>query len=162
MKNMLTNLALKEQLNTLFRDRREVMVLDFIHNNFEIMRPMFLYENDVVLIRLSIESYILSWINSHWIVLDQMSFNSEEEKSAAERILYQFVIDFLNDMKENTLESTDLFRELIKSKIDFYNDLFDISKKTVKRQNQLKYSYERDTVLFERIISEEVKKRENT
>lgn len=68
-----------ESLLSVFKQAREQLVWDFNNENIEIYDAMFRYEKDEKLMYLSIDKYIMSWIDSHFNLFDRLTENNAQD-----------------------------------------------------------------------------------
>ena len=128
--------------------KREDLLADFKKKECEIYLPMFKYEKNHELLLLAMESYFISWINSHlseWI---------EHYPNESRTKLYQIVKELLTKSSishhEFPSNNVPFISKLISSKAKWINSLISMGEKDNSRYRELLLAYEKDKVLFER------------
>ena len=137
----------------IFKSCRERLSNDFIkEHNLDIYLPMFKYESDKELMKLSIEKYFIGFINYHFKEFEKFDMISKEFNSAMLSFLKSFNIN-VNDI--NISNSEDLFSMIIQQKLVLLEDIILLSDNDVNKYNKLICSYEKDKTLFDREINKE-------
>lgn len=139
-------------LLSLFKSSRDKLSYDFINENIDIYSPMFKYEGDNELMKLSIEKYFIGYINSHFREFDKADTKSKEFNNAMISFLKSFNINVNNI---NSTYGKDLFSTIIQQKLFFLEDIISLSNNDIDKYNKLMYSYEKDKTLFDREINKE-------
>ena len=149
---------------SVLRQGRLVMVQDFIAKNPTIYRAAFRYENKPAALQISIDSYVIGWINRHWNLLDEMypqrsATFDELFTDIGARLIRLCQIDGSKDVPQCSRE---LFFSLLENKSAVLNSMLEMSDRVDEKQSELRFSYERDNALFQRLMTEclEKEKRE--
>ena len=80
------------------KEARKVLAQDFIEENPEIYRPMFQYEESNEQMMLAKERYVVSWLDSHWKLIEAQEIGATIRDEAR----YRFAEVFLR-LLENSI-----------------------------------------------------------
>jgi len=135
-----TNLT---NLLSIFKQSREKMALDFINEDIELFNAMFKYEDNSELMDLTIEKYLIRFINYHFEIFKQSESVDEDFNKT--------MLKFLEEFNINT-SNKNLFLMLIEEKKFLLEEIIKIGDKNTIKYNKLAYSYEKEKRLFDREI----------
>ncbi len=137
-------------LLSIFRLSREKLVDDFIKEDVEIFSSMFEYENDIELMRLSIDKYFTSYINYHF----QVSLKFENINKEFSHAMLKFLRNFGVQVRNTKLEKgKEFFFSIMHKKEKLLEEIINTGRIDSKRYNTLIYSYLKDKALFDRKIN---------
>lgn len=132
------------------KEARKVLAQNFIEENPEIYRPMFQYEESNEQMMLAKERYVVSWLASHWKLIEAQEIGATIRDEAR----YRFTEVFLRLLEKfNSDTASPLSIKLIKEKIEYLEDLISLGDKSNNSFNKLLYDYERDKRIFNRKIN---------
>lgn len=127
---------------------RNKLIYDFKNKNHDIYLPIFKYENNPELMRLSLESYFMSWVNLHLLTW------SKRHPNKSGKLIYEVVKELLLKIILNIGEidkhNQNFISNLIFSKIKLIDDLIVRYEVDSGKYNALLLEYEKDKVLFKR------------
>lgn len=139
----------------ILKSARKNLVQDFIKKNPEIYIPMFRYEERDAQMELSKEKYIMSWLDSHWNLIENLFQNQEVEKTIRNELRYSYAEVFLRLIKKFNMDgASPLSIKLIKEKVGYLEKLLKLGDKSEDNFNELRYDSERHKIMFERKFNE--------
>lgn len=133
---------------SVLKQKRRDLVEDFVSENVNVYQPMIRYRNSKSLTEISIERYFLMWVNDHYNVMLKQDGSNEE-------VLNNFSTVFLSLIEEfkGNKNTSDLMENLLDTKISALNEMLKTGNKSEKVLNQLRYSIDKDDMLFEKLIA---------
>lgn len=135
-------------LLTIFRKARESLVNDFKSENIEIYDAMFRYEGNEKLMRISIDKYFISWLDSHFRIFDKLP-----DAISSDNLLKKFTEQMLILVKktEQSIKNDDqIFSELLREKKEILGALLFVGNKADTNYKKLIYTHQKDNALFNR------------
>ena len=138
-----------EKLLCIFKENRELLILDFIKDDVEIFDSMFRYENNYELMNISIDKWLTKYINNHF----KEKYICKEIEIEFSKAMVVLIKKFgVNNSNEAFEKSNELFASILSEKKEILNNIIHISNKDTDKFNKLKYSYQKDKVIFNREI----------
>lgn len=146
-----------ETLLDVFKRAREQLAWDFNNENIEIYDAMFRYEQDEQLMYLSIDKYIMSWIDSHFNLFERLTENNAEDgliREFTKKMLLFIQKSELSIKASEIKRGNQLFFDLLFEKKQVLQQLSDIAIKADNNYKKLVYIHQKDKALFERKLLE--------
>lgn len=136
----------------IFKDARKKLISDFVNEEeLEIFIPIFKYENNKNMMSISLEKYLLMWINYHFLLIENRK--SHIKKFVLKQMKQLLKVFSVSD-KSNNCYSHIIFFDLIKQKQKILDDILAVDDKSKIKFNKLLYQSQKDKALFERKIKQ--------
>ena len=123
------------------------------HENPELFKNLFEFENNFELLNLAFEREFNLWVDGHF---EEFEEDPELGKSqVAIRYFNELMVNLVQSRvikttTEKDIASRDFCISLLSEKISVINELIAVSQKSTKKYQRLLYSYQKDKALFER------------
>lgn len=140
---------------TLLQQARSNLVRDFLEENSDIYAPSFKYERNKEMMQLAREKYVVSWLNSHWELLENLLTTQITDTTQQSEIKEEFAKVFLELLHKFGVQvqhhqNSEFFATLLRKKSQTLEEILGISDKSEQQLEKLKYSGEREKALFNR------------
>lgn len=145
-----------ELLLNVFKQAREQLVWDLSNENIEIYESMFRYEKDKQSICLSIDKYLISWIDFHFNIFETLSENNTKEeliKTFTNKMLLLIQKSELSIKSSEIDRGSQLFFDVLYEKRELLKKISDATIKADNNYKKLLYMHQKDKALFERQLS---------
>lgn len=130
---------------------RNRLVYDFKNKEPAVYLPMFKYENNPELMKLSIENYFTTWVNFHFV-----AWNKHYPDNLGKlffRVIKELALKTLSNLGEIDPCNHSFISKLISSKVQLIDGLIRSGERDNEKYKALLLEYEKDKVLFEREIN---------
>ena len=139
----------------ILKEAREQLAQDFIEEEPEIYRPMFQYEKSKEQMVLAKEKYMVSWLDSHWELIENFLQNQELENTIQDGFRSGFAVVLLRLLEKFNKDGVSpVSVSLLKEKVRNLEELLNLGDKHEDRFNKLRYDIERHKRIFARKIDE--------
>lgn len=128
----------------------------FIKEDPDIFKPMFDFEEDSTLTKLSIEKNKVTWLDAHWSEFDNFLSDKTLPEEAKSLVIAEFAQNFLHLLNsyEVCTDLTEFSRHLLREKQTVLKKIIKAGEKHTDMFNKLIYSHGRDRRLFDRKIKD--------
>jgi radical SAM superfamily enzyme len=145
----------------ILRNLRKKLLNDFVEKNPEIYIPSFKYENKYTQLDLSINKYIISWVNQHIssyvvylkelnVAYDEIGIIINEFITSAYR---NILIGITQNTKLDSVSNT-MLKEVANGQLKSLEQILELGDLTDQNFNTILIEYEKDKALFDRKIKE--------
>lgn len=149
---MLNNNELTSIL-ALLRNAREKLSSRSEHENPELFKNFFEFENNSELLNLAFEREFNLWVDEHFTEFEKA--NELGKSQVVIRYFNELMVELVQSRvikttSEKDIASRNFCISLLAEKVSVINELISVSKKSTKQYQRLLYSYQKDKALFER------------
>ncbi len=158
LKQLTSEFSTQDRLSlvlTLLQQARSKLVQDFLEESPEIYAPSFRYERNEEMLQLAREKYVVSWLNSHWELLENLLTTQFSDMTQCNVFKEEFAKAFLELLRKFGVQiqhpqNSEFFALLLRKKAQTLEEILKISDKSEQQFEKLKYSDEREKALFNR------------
>lgn len=132
---------------------RAEMVQDFLAHKPDIYTPSYKYEDSPVLLSLAREKYFMTWLSSHWQLLNhEATFFGEQQKETEAMFATVFLklLEKWNVVKTNDSAQLNLGVQLVEDMKKTLHEFIKAGNNADAMRNKLEVEIEKNRVLFDR------------
>lgn len=134
----------------LLKDARNKLLSDFYEENPSIFVPIYKYEDDDNMMNVSVEYYILEWINFHFALFSRSCNAASAEYLSFIKIMSSLFDNRMAKEKDAVVNDSGFIFELMQDKQKLLNKIFELNDKSEINYRKLLHSSIKDKALFRR------------
>lgn len=134
----------------LLKEARSKLCSDFLEENPSIFIPIYQHENDINMMSVSVEYYLLEWINFHFSLFSKSYNATSTQYLLFIKAMSSLLNNIMGGKKDDAGNDSGFIFKLMRDKQAFLSQIFELSDKSDVNYRKLLLSSIKDRVLFKR------------